>query len=104
MVIPPLLKSGGVARGERPIEPAAVPVARKVGNLARAVVQHVAAGMPAAAPELVEARLAVCGGCEQYRASDGTCGGMAGCGCYVAVKATWLEQACPLERWPVSGP
>jgi hypothetical protein len=83
-----------------PPEPAAVSPIRKAINFAAAATAHVAAGLPEASAELVERRLAICHDCENYRPSDGTCGGMAGCGCYVAVKATWAEQACPVEKWP----
>ena len=95
-------------------EPAAVPWLERAGNFARAAVEHVASGMPSAPAELVEARLAACwegaglvagelvdGRCDHYRPSDGSCGGVGGCGCVVAIKATWLGQDCPLGRWPV---
>jgi hypothetical protein len=56
--------------------------------------------MPEASLELVQQRLAVCHACDYYRPSDGTCGGNTGCGCFVEIKAKWLDQSCPLDRWP----
>jgi hypothetical protein len=92
----------GVVVSVRDDEPGAVPLLLKARNLAAAVAHHVATGMQAAPPELVAARLAVCHACDHYRASDGSCGGAGGCGCYVAIKASWLDQRCPLDRWPAS--
>lgn len=95
-------------------EPKAVPLLTKAANFASAVAQHVAAGMPQASAELVAARLAVCQkgeglspdqingeACDHYRASDNTCGGANGCGCYLAEKSKWRDQSCPLGRWPM---
>jgi hypothetical protein len=89
-----------IARSIPPGEPAPVPLIRKAVNLAGSAVRHVAAGKPQSSPELVAARLAVCRVCDQYRASDGTCGGAKGCGCFVERKARWAEQACPIGKWP----
>lgn len=72
------------------------PLLTRAANFAGAAVAHVAAGLPQASPELKAARLAVCGGCDQYLAS----GACALCGCNMAVKAGWAEQRCPLGKWP----
>jgi hypothetical protein len=71
-------------------------LATRAANFAGAVVAHVAAGCPSAPPELAEARLAVCHGCDKIVSPD-ECGV---CGCIVSIKAGWAEQACPLSRWP----
>jgi hypothetical protein len=78
----------------------------RVATFAGAVAQHVAAGGPKASPEQVEARLAICRGCEFYEAERVRC---LKCGCYLAGdlmgKTSWAEQSCPLDppKWgPVS--
>jgi hypoxanthine phosphoribosyltransferase len=78
-------------------EPPSPSVATKATNFAKAVANHVANGRPKSAQDTVDARLAICRGCEHYRPSDATCGQ---CGCHVAWKAAWLDQQCPLSRWP----
>jgi hypothetical protein len=81
-------------------EPRAVPLMAKVANFTSAVAAHVAAGLPQASKVLAARRLAICDGCENYRPSDKTCGGISGCGCYVGIKANWRDQSCPLNKWP----
>lgn len=60
----------------------------------KAVVQHVAAGVPQATVEETAARLAICRACNHY--DDGRC---RKCGCGLEVKASWAEQACPIGKW-----
>lgn len=79
--------------------PAAPPgLLEKAMNLGKAVVEHVAAGMPTLDDEAAGARLAICRACDRYE--DGTC---QVCGCFMPVKARWAEQQCPLEKWPEGG-
>lgn len=71
---------------------------KMLGNLMKAVGQHLATGLHAADPELLDARLDTCATCEQR--TDARC---AVCGCFVEVKASWKSQDCPLAKWPASG-
>jgi hypothetical protein len=68
-------------------------------NFGRAVVQHVAAGMPLVSSEVKAERLDTCENCVvdgrlilQNRKCEF-------CGCNMDVKAGWMEQKCPLGRW-----
>jgi hypothetical protein len=81
---------------DEPPAPAAPPLLTRAVNFAGAVFGHVAAGMPQADPATVAARLAVCGGCERFIAPN-SC---AVCGCNLSAKASWLDSACPLDKWP----
>jgi hypothetical protein len=54
----------------------------------------------ALADDQVEARLAVCRACDQFNPEAGSC---AICGCAMATKARWADQACPLGKWPAPG-
>ena len=71
---------------------------KMLGNLMTAVGQHLATGMHAAEPELLDSRLDVCATCDQR--TDSRC---AVCGCFVEVKASWQTQDCPLAKWPADG-
>lgn len=92
---------------------------RRALNFAKAAAGHLAAGMPRSSNALVVARLAVCregvgltgsdtvdGHCVHYIPSKGVCGNPGdgtkrkGCGCHVAAKAAWRDQACPRGWWP----
>lgn len=80
-------------------EPAGVPLVRKAVNFAGAAYRHVRAGSPKAPLSLVAVRVAACEGCSSFRPSDRTCSEVS-CGCYVHKKAAWLDERCPLGRWP----
>lgn len=71
-------------------------LARQAASFFKAAVNHVSAGAPSATNVQREARLAICRTCEYYR--DERCGV---CGCFVAVKASWADQSCPLNppKW-----
>jgi hypothetical protein len=69
-------------------------------NFAKAIAGHIASGGKHTPLPLLEARLAVCSLCEQR--NEEKCGV---CGCPVTKdngegKAQWLDQDCPLARWP----
>lgn len=67
---------------------------KMASNFAKALAAHVMDGSDKCPPELFESRLQQCTLCDQ-RSSD-RC---AVCGCYIATKAEWSEQACPLGKW-----
>jgi hypothetical protein len=79
-------------------------------NFGKAIVSHVAAGMPRASAEVVAARLAICEACPHLIRPDYRCGLLpgqgaqgGGCGCYVRTKAAWADQTCPAGKWPGPG-
>src|SRR5262245_61533668 len=94
-------------------EAEAVPILSRVRNLLREGAAWAAAGIPLRTPEHQAACLLVClegegledvqtidGHCDHYRPSDGTCGGMKGCGCIVKYAVMVATKACPLDRGP----
>lgn len=64
----------------------------QAATLATAVVQHAAAGFPAA--ENQPQRLAICMGCEFFQAPR-----CLKCGCNVRVKAAMGLEKCPVGKW-----
>jgi hypothetical protein len=65
-------------------------------TFAKAVVDHVAAGLPTVDSATVNGRLAICRGCEHFEAETSKCGR---CTCYMPMKVTWAEQQCPIGKW-----
>lgn len=102
----PLATSAESCRGERnarfceranPKSPDHSPsFLRKLANFTVAFVEHVAAGVPMATDEQKNTRLAICQACEHF-----VNGGCRKCGCSMDIKASWAEQACPLDppKW-----
>ncbi len=64
-------------------------------NFAKASLAHIKDGAKAASQELLDARLAVCTLCDQRNGNRCSV-----CGCGLSAKAGWLEQNCPIDRWP----
>jgi glycosyltransferase involved in cell wall biosynthesis len=82
-------------------EPPLPPIGRQVRSFAASAAAVVVSGGRRAATEVHAARLAACTApCDHYRPSDGRCGRMTGCGCFVREKARWAASGCPLGRWP----
>lgn len=69
---------------------------RKAVNYLGATARHLAAGRPAADPEEVARRLAVCRGCHEFAPADQACNK---CGCPLADKAVRALSKCPLKKW-----
>ena len=93
-----VLRSRGVlAKAKPPVDPELPGWLEQAANFTVAAARHALAGFPIAPPELAEARLAICRGCDRYRASDERC---AECGCNVHGKASWENERCPLLKWP----
>jgi len=90
--------AGRSAYGIRP----APNLLRKAANLVEAAVDHLEAGMPLVSDQDRERRLEICRSnqCGLYQRGD-RCGHQA-CGCFLAVKAGWAEQACPIGMWDVA--
>lgn len=68
----------------------------QVATFIKASVRHVSDGLAQAPREVIEHRLSVCQNCDRYRHSDSRC---SECGCYVAEKASWRSEDCPLGKW-----
>ena len=80
-------------------------LARQAANFATSAAKHIAAGAPRCTQEQVDARFAVCQGCEHY---DGRACRL--CGCPVVreqafvSKLSWANEKCPAGKWgPVTG-
>jgi hypothetical protein len=75
-------------------------LARKIFNFGKAVVGHVATGAKEAPEEVIQARLAICAGCEYFDKEQGVCKHKR-CGCNMQRKTRWAEAACPLDppKW-----
>lgn len=89
-------------RGEPPLPSLYRQAVGAVRTAARVVAGAARGRQVRANPDQVAARLAVCHACPggHYRASDGRCGRMTGCGCVVAEKARLAEADCPQGYWP----
>lgn len=70
---------------------------KKAANFAAAVTAHARSGFKTLSADEVDARLAACATCAQN--NGGRC---AACGCFLAAKAKWATQDCPLGRWPLA--
>lgn len=62
----------------------------------QAAATFVASGFEALPEADVQARLAICNGCDQ-RTAGGMC---SGCGCWLAAKARLPHEVCPAGKWP----
>jgi hypothetical protein len=89
----------GVPLAERPA-PAPPSLLRKAVNLGRAMIDHAASGFATAGEATAARRLALCGSCEVFSASNRTCNA---CGCFVDVKARMASSSCPLGKWSGDG-
>lgn len=70
---------------------------RRILNFGKAVVRHVAAGLPHREPAEIERITAICRGCEHFRITENAC---AKCGCGIANKIPWARERCPVGKWP----
>ena len=78
---------------------------QKAANFATSAVKHVTAGAPRCSQEQIDARYAICQGCEHF---DGRA--CRQCGCPVVrekafvSKLSWANEKCPVGKWgPVAG-
>lgn len=73
---------------------------QKAANFAAAAAAHVAAGMPRATQEQIDARHAICQTCEHYNGRA-----CRKCGCPVnrekafISKLSWANEKCPVGKW-----
>jgi hypothetical protein len=84
------------------------PLFQRLKNFTVAAIAHVAAGSPTCDQATIDARLAICRGCEHFiRDPDNPqLGACSQCGCTVGreqkflSKLAWADQACPVGKWP----
>jgi len=83
-----------------------VSLLQKAANFATSSVKHIAAGAPRCTQEQIDARFAICQGCEHF---DGKA--CRQCGCPVVrerqfiSKLSWAGEKCPVGKWgPVEPP
>jgi hypothetical protein len=69
---------------------------RRAINFSRSAVRHVWHGLPEAATEEQERRIAICLACEHLDQNNGAC---RQCGCPARRKSSWALESCPLEKW-----
>jgi ADP-heptose:LPS heptosyltransferase len=69
----------------------------KAVNFTKAVVQHVAAGVPTLDPAMQRRRIKTCEACPHFNRSRGC----DLCGCSMDTKSWWSEQKCPQGKWEV---
>lgn len=88
-----------VARGYSP--PSAPPsLMQKAKNFATSAAKHIASGMPRCTQEQIDARFAICQGCEFLK--DNAC---TKCGCPInrekrfISKLSWANEKCPIGKW-----
>lgn len=76
------------------------PLSQRIANFAASAAKHVAAGMPMATQEQINARYAICQECEFF-----TGGACSECGCPLVrerrfiSKLSWAHEACPVGKW-----
>jgi len=84
----------------RPKPVAGPSLVQRAANFAASAAKHVAAGMPHCTQEQIDARFAICQGCEHY---DGRACRL--CGCPVVrekqfvSKLSWANEKCPAGKW-----
>lgn len=98
-VRPDLIDVPSPRRPQETTSPQQAPsVWRQARNVAGAIVEHVAAGLPQADEDTVRNRILTCERCEHFQLSQRRC---LICGCFADIKVRWREQRCPdvPPRW-----
>ncbi len=67
-------------------------------NFAGSLIRHLRNGSPLSSEEEKARRISICNGCERLT-KQRKCGTTTGCGCPVDVKASWLLEECPHDKW-----
>jgi hypothetical protein len=67
----------------------------KVATFLAAKVEHAISGKEASAEEKSR-RLSICQVCPFFDAEKTVCNN---CGCWLEIKAAWLEKHCPIDKW-----
>jgi hypothetical protein len=72
------------------------PAKTQAVNLIKAVAKRVK-NFKNVTAEQKEERLKICKGCEYFSPKKGRC---TKCGCLTKLKAGWLSENCPVNKWP----
>lgn len=95
-----------------PAQPSLPPFGKRLANFSRAAITHLLNGCPTCTQEQIDQRVTICRKCPLYRPDTdnpevGSCT-HAKCGCGITrevkflSKVGWLDQACPLGKWPAT--
>lgn len=79
--------------GDDPSLPGAL---TQIKNFAGSFINHAVGGFKQAPDEVVQARKAICQGCDKLRKADNRC---SACGCFIDIKTKWAGEKCPLDKW-----
>lgn len=71
----------------------------KAKRYSKAFFKHKITGSKTTPKELKELRLSICNSCRHLSSDKLTC---LYCSCEVEAKSSWLEQQCPMYKWPMS--
>lgn len=75
-----------------------LPLLEQAVSAAKAVVREVVRTDPPITQEQVDARMAICLGCEDISADNKSC---TKCGCNLANKCSFKSSSCPVGKWGV---
>jgi hypothetical protein len=70
----------------------------KLGNLTKATLSFIKSGLKKSSNEVYDSRVLTCLGCTEYDSKDDECNK---CGCDITIKASWLSEECPLDKWTI---
>ena len=69
---------------------------KKLSNFTLAAAKFAAGGFIKSSKELYDERVLTCLACKYYDANKDEC---LVCGCPVEVKASWITESCPKNKW-----
>ena len=69
---------------------------KKIINLSKALIEHSFHGASITTESELKKRLDTCKECEFFQPDADKC---SRCGCYLSIKASWMEQHCPINKW-----
>lgn len=70
----------------------------KLGSLTKASISFIKSGLKKSPNEIYDSRVLTCLSCTEYDIKDDSC---CKCGCYINIKASWLSEECPLDKWTI---
>lgn len=85
-----------ILKGDPPPPPPMPPLLTRAFNLAGSIVAAVRSRAKRASPAEQARRLAICGGCEFFKAEGKAC---LKCGCNLPLKTRLEALHCPIDKW-----
>jgi len=70
----------------------------KAKNFTKASLNFIRSGFKKAPEEVYDSRVLTCLSCDEYDSKEDSC---SKCGCYINIKADWLSESCPLNKWKI---